>query len=62
MKRVTEGTIWKSRVTGGEVEVMYQAVDEWVGVKILGTTMVEPYVELASSAFGTKLVQVEDKD
>jgi hypothetical protein len=62
MKRVAEGTIWKSLVTGGEVQVMYQAVDEWVGVKILGTTLVEPYVELASSAFGTKLVQVEDKD
>jgi len=62
MKRVAKGTIWKSKITGGEVEVMYQAVDEWVGVKILGTNIKEPYLELASKAFGTNLVLVEDKN
>ena len=62
MKRVEVGTIWKSKISGGEVEVMYQAVDEWVGVKILGTTMRDPYCELAFKAFGTNLVMVKDKD
>jgi hypothetical protein len=38
---------------------MYQAVDDWVGVKILGTTMENPYVELASKAFGTNLILEE---
>lgn len=57
--RIKEGQVWQSKITGGLVEVMYQAVDEWVGVKILGTTMVDPYVELASKAFGTNLILIE---
>jgi hypothetical protein len=39
---------------------MYQAVDDWVGVKILGTTMENPYVELASKAFGVNLILESD--
>jgi hypothetical protein len=38
---------------------MYQAVDEWVGVKILGTTMENPCVELDSKAFGKNLKLME---
>ena len=57
--RIKEGQVWQSKITGGLVEVMYQAVDEWVGVKILGTTMVDPYVELSSKAFGTNLILIE---
>jgi hypothetical protein len=58
--RIKEGQIWKSKITGGLVQVMYQAVDEWVGVKILGTTMENPYVELTSKAFGTNLTLESD--
>ena len=54
--RVKEGQIWRSKINGGRVEVMYQAVEQWVGVKILDTNMVNPYVELASKAFGKNLV------
>ena len=54
--RIKEGQIWRSNITGGRVEVMYQAVDEWVGVKILDTNMENPYVELVSKAFGKNLV------
>jgi len=57
--RIKEGQIYKSEISGGLVEVMYQAVDEWVGVKILGTTMENPYVELDSKAFGKNLILVE---
>jgi hypothetical protein len=57
--RIKEGQIYKSEITGGLVEVMYQAVDEWVGVKILGTTMENPYVELDSKAFGKNLKLME---
>ena len=35
---------------------MYQAVEEWVGVKILDVNMENPYVELSSKAFGKNLV------
>jgi hypothetical protein len=62
MTRVDVGTIWKSEITGGKVEVLYQAVDEYVGVKILDTNMEKPYVELSSAAFGTKLKLVENKN
>jgi len=57
--RIKEGQVYKSEISGGLVEVMYQAVDEWVGVKILGTTMENPYVELDSKAFGKNLILVE---
>lgn len=57
--RIKEGQIWQSKITGGEVQVMYQAVSDWVGVKILGTTMENPYVELSSKAFGTNLILIE---
>lgn len=57
--RIKEGQVWQSKITGGLVEVMYQAVDEWVGVKILGTTMENPYVELTSKAFGKNLILIE---
>jgi hypothetical protein len=53
--RIKEGQIWKSKITGGRVEVMYQAVEEWVGVKILDVNMTDPYVELSSKAFGKNL-------
>ena len=53
---IKEGQIWRSKITGGRVEVMYQAVDEWVGVKVLDTNMENPYVELVSKAFGKNLV------
>ncbi len=58
--RIKEGQIWRSKITGGLVQVMYQAVDDWVGVKILGTTMENPYVELASKAFGVNLILESD--
>ena len=54
--RIKEGQIWKSKITGGRIEVMYQMVDQWVGVKILDVDMENPYVELSSKAFGTNLV------
>lgn len=54
--RIKEGQIWRSKITGGRVEVMYQAVDEWVGVKVLDTNMENPYLELVSKAFGKNLV------
>ena len=57
--RIKEGQIWKSTITGGRIEVMYQAVDEWVGVKILGTTMENPYVEVVSEAFGKNFILIE---
>jgi hypothetical protein len=57
--RIKEGQIYKSEITGGLVEVMYQAVDQWVGVKILGTTMENPYVEIDSKAFGKNLKLME---
>ena len=57
---IKAGQIWKSKITGGEIEVMYQEVSEWVGVKILGTTMLEPYVEISSKAFGTNLELITD--
>ena len=57
--KIKEGQIYKSEITGGLMEVMYQAVDEWVGVKILGTTMENPYVELDSKAFGKNLKLME---
>jgi hypothetical protein len=58
--RIKEGQIWKSKITGGRVQVMYQAVEQWVGVKILDVNMVDPYVELTSKAFGTNLVLESD--
>lgn len=58
---IKAGQIWKSKITGGEVEVMYHEVADWVGVMILGTTMLEPYVEISSKAFGTNLILVEEK-
>ena len=58
--RVKEGQIYKSKITGGKVEVMYQMVDEWVGVKILEVEMEYPFVELSSWAFGKNLILVED--
>lgn len=57
---IKAGQIWKSKITGGEVEVIYHEVAEWVGVKILGTTMLEPYVEISSKAFGTNLELITD--
>lgn len=54
--RIKEGQIWRSKITGGRVEVMYQAVEQWVGVKILDTNMENPYIELVSKAFGKNLV------
>jgi hypothetical protein len=57
--RIKEGQIYKSEITGGLVQVMYQAVEQWVGVKILGTTMENPYVELSSKAFGKNLKLME---
>jgi hypothetical protein len=59
--RIKEGQIWQSEITGGKIEVMYQAVEEWVGVKILETSMVNPYVELSSKAFGTNLKLIESE-
>ena len=58
--RIKEGQIWKSKITGGRVEVMYQAVSDWVGVRILDTNMVDPYVELSSKAFGKNLILESD--
>jgi hypothetical protein len=58
--RIKEGQIYRSKITGGLVQVMYQAVDDWVGVKILGTTMENPYVELSSKAFGVNLILESD--
>ena len=60
--RIKEGQIWESKITGGQVEVMYQAVEQWVGVKILGTTMENPYVELVSKAFGKNLKLVSEPE
>lgn len=62
MTKVEAGQIYKSKITGGEVQVMYQSVAEWVGVKILGTTMVNPYLEIKSAAFGKQLVLVENQN
>lgn len=59
---IKAGQIWKSKITGGEIMVMYQAVPEWVGVMILGTTMLEPYVEISSKAFGTNLELILDSE
>jgi hypothetical protein len=60
--RIKEGQIWRSKINGGRVEVMYQAVDEWVGVKVLDTNMENPYVELVSKAFGKNLVLETESD
>ena len=54
------GQVWQSEVTSGRVQVVYQVVEDWVGVKILDTNMTNPYLELSSKAFGINLKIVSE--